>query len=284
MKVGYLGPEATFTHLAVTKFMPKTVEAIPYLTIPQCMDAVANKKVDVGVVPLENAIEGSVNLTIDYLIHEQPLSLIGEMILPINQHLMVHPDNRNQLDKVEQIYSHSHAIAQCHRFIHENFPNVDIHYTNSTSADAQFVFNHPESKIAAIANELSSYKYDLHIVKENIHDYHENHTRFAVLNVEQKDPLCLFKENKTKTTLAVMLPEDDHSGALHLVLSAFAWRKLNLTKIESRPMKTKLGNYFFIIDIDQGMDVVLIPGAIAELEALGCKVKLIGSYPTIQLT
>ncbi|MBD1381213.1 prephenate dehydratase [Metabacillus arenae] len=279
-KVGYLGPKATFTHLAVKKFFQDNqVEQIPFSTIPSCMDAVANGDIDAAVVPTENALEGSVNLTIDYLVHDQPLYIVGEVIAPIKQHLMVHPSKALCWEKIDRIYSHSHAIAQCHKFLHHSFPHVVHEYATSTGAAAKYISEHPEENIGVIANELAAKEYKLKIVKENIHDYDYNHTRFAILYPEKEadlPPLDGFTPRE-KTTLMITLPSDQ-SGALHQVLSAFTWRKLNLSKIESRPMKTGLGNYFFIIDIEMSMDEILIPGAIAELEALGCGVKLLGTY------
>jgi prephenate dehydratase len=279
-RIGFLGPRATFTHLAVQSFFGDEVDQVAYSTIPQCMDAVADGEIDFAVVPTENALEGSVNLTFDYLIHEQPLYIVGEIVSPIEQHFMVHPSRKNEWEKITRVYSHSHAIAQCHKFLHHKFKGITYDYATSTGAAAQYVSQHPEESVAAIANELAAKEYGLEIVKANIHDYHYNHTRFAILYpsimVEYTSPNLT--PDKEKTTLMITLPSDDQSGALHQVLSAFTWRKLNLSKIESRPMKTGLGNYFFIIDIDMLVDEVLIPGAIAELEALGCSVKVLGSY------
>jgi prephenate dehydratase len=277
MKIGYLGPKATFTDLAVTTVFPNA-EKVPYNTIPECIDAVSSGEVELGVVPLENAIEGSVNLTIDYLVHEQTLPIVGEIVAPIQQHLMVHPNHADDWTAIRYVYSHSHAIAQCHKFLHQHFKQAMYEYTTSTSAAAKFVSENPQLKIAAIANRLAAQTYGLTIVQENIHDYDYNHTRFIIVQRENGElaidsPLYA----GDKTTLMITLPKDQ-AGALHQVLSAFAWRKLNLTKIESRPAKTGLGNYFFIVDVDQKMDEVLIPGAIAELEALDCSVQVLGSY------
>ncbi|MFS0861707.1 prephenate dehydratase [Fredinandcohnia sp. 179-A 10B2 NHS] len=280
--IGYLGPNATFTAQAVSALFPSK-ESRPFRTIPACIDAVVNGEVDAAVVPIENTIEGSVNLTIDYLIHEQPLKIIGEVIIPIKQHLMVHPNNKESWNEVIGIHSHSHAIAQCHKFLHNHFPNIEAEYTTSTGAAAKYVSENPDMKLAAIANELAAEEYGLEIVQQNIHDFDNNHTRFVVLH---KDMFYFEPDGKkqkgNKTTLMITLPSDQ-AGALHQVLSAFAWRKLNLSKIESRPMKTGLGNYFFLIDIEQRMDDILIPSAIAELEALGCGVKVLGSYSYYQL-
>ncbi|CAH2716245.1 Bifunctional chorismate mutase/prephenate dehydratase [Neobacillus rhizosphaerae] len=276
MKVGFLGPKATFTELAVKKVFPG-YELEPYQTIPESIDAIVNKEVDLAVVPVENALEGSVNITLDYLTHVVQIPIVGEITLPIKQHLLVHPANKDNWQKVSRVYSHSHAIAQCHKFLHTRYKGVPIESVSSTAAAAKLVMEHPETNAAAIANELAAEEYGLDIVQKDIHDFHYNHTSFFVLSEMNLDFESITGSSHYKTTLMVTLPSD-MAGALHQVLSAFAWRKINLSKIESRPMKTGIGNYFFIIDLEMKLDEVLIPGAIAELEALGCGVKILGSY------
>ncbi|NHM30458.1 prephenate dehydratase [Neobacillus terrae] len=279
MRIGFLGPRATFTEIAARSLFPGE-DLQPFQSIPDCMDAVSDGSVDIGIVPLENAIEGSVNITLDYLIHETDLPIAGEMTLPIRQHLMVHSQNRGKKREITQIFSHPHALAQCHKFLHTSFNGVMLESSASTAAAAKKVKENPDLVIAAIANELAAEEYGLDIVAENIHDYEFNHTRFVVLTRHGEAKLKVnrgFEGFKTK--IMVTLPSDQ-AGALHQVLAAFAWRKLNLSKIESRPMKTGIGNYFFIIDIEMKIDEVLIPGAIAELEALGCLIKVLGSYPS----
>ncbi|MCY8522181.1 prephenate dehydratase [Bacillus atrophaeus] len=283
MKVGYLGPEATFTHLAVSSCFQNDVTHVAYHTIPECMDAAVAGEIDFAFVPLENALEGSVNLTIDYLIHEQPLPIVGEMTLPIHQHLLVHPSRENKWESLGQIYSHSHAIAQCHKFLHKHFKTVPYEYAKSTGAAAKYVSENPQLNIGVIANEMAAATYGLKIVKHDIQDYRDNHTRFVILSPDAGYEVNPHLVSRPKTTLMVTLPQDDQSGALHRVLSAFSWRNLNLSKIESRPTKTGLGHYFFIIDIEMALDAVLIPGAIQELETLGCSVKLLGNYQSYKL-
>jgi prephenate dehydratase len=278
MKIGFLGPKATFTELAVKKVF-RGFELEPYRTIPESMDAVVSEKVDLAVVPIENTLEGTVNITIDYLTHVVQLPIVGEITIPIKQHLMVHPDNRENWQNVQKVYSHSHAIAQCHKFLHTQFHGIPYESISSTAAAAKMVMDHPELNVAAIANELAAEEYGLSIVQRNIHDFDHNHTRFFVLAEKGLDFEELSGSSHYKTTLMVTLPTDK-AGTLHMVLSAFAWRKINLSKIESRPMKTGIGNYFFIIDLEMKLDEVLIPGAMAELEALGCGVTLLGSYPS----
>lgn len=280
VKVSYLGPKGTFTEYAATIIFPND-ELIPYKTIPDCMDAVSNGETEYCVVPIENAIEGTVNLTIDYLFHYE-LPIVADIVIPIRQHFMIHPDNAERVDEITAIYSHPQAIAQSHHFLRKNFPNVDIQYTDSTAAGAKYVQEHPEKVIAAIANEFAAETYGLLIVHRNIHDFQNNDTRFVVLTKTGDSVPLNDKYVGDKTTFKVTLPSD-YSGALHQVLSAFAWRKLNLTKIESRPLKTGLGNYFFIIDVEMKADSVLIPGVKAELEALGCGVEIIGSYPCFKV-
>lgn len=278
-KIGYLGPRGTFSEFAVEKLMPEG-ERIPFDTIPACIDAVANGEVEFGIVPIENAIEGSVNLTIDYLIHEQPLPIVAEIIIPITQHLMVHPRNISGWEAIEKVYSHAHAIAQCHHFFHHHLPSAELHYTTSTGAAAEYVQQHPELNIAAVGNELAAREYDLSIVQRDIHDYENNRTKFIVVKKQPEEPGNLRGHNLGHKTTMMITLSSDYAGALHQVLSAFSWRKLNLTKIESRPMKTGLGNYFFVIDVEKKADDVLIPGVKAELEALGCSAKVLGSYPS----
>jgi prephenate dehydratase len=279
VKVGYFGPKATFTQMAVSRFFP-SLDHLPYRTIPDCIDAVDNQEVDLAVVPVENALEGSVPITLDYLTREVQIPIIGEITAPIRQHFMVHPTNKDRWNEVTNIYSHSHAIAQCHKFLQSHFKNASVESISSTAGAAVFVKDHPELMAAAIANEQAAKEYGLEIVQPDIHDFDYNHTRFVILSRKNYD-LESIKDGFLgfKTTIMVTLP-DDYAGALHQVLSAFAWRRLNLSKIESRPMKTGIGNYFFIIDIEMKMDNVLIPGAVEELEALGCGVRVLGSYPS----
>ena len=276
-RIAYLGPRATFCDLAASKLFPNE-QRQAFMTIPECIDAVENHSADFAVVPLENALEGSVNITLDYLIHEVRIPIVAEFSAPIRQHLMVHPNHVNELNRINRIISHSHAIAQCHKFLHGEMKGVRCENMTSTAAAARYIQEHPEELTAAIANEMAAEEYGLSIVRKDIHDYAHNHTRFVILG-HKSMPVNMIDLNPTgeKTTIMVLLPAD-HAGALHQVLSAFSWRKLNLSKIESRPLKTGLGNYFFIIDVDTQMDDVLLPGAIAEMEALGCTVTVMGSY------
>ncbi|MED1204777.1 prephenate dehydratase [Heyndrickxia acidicola] len=280
MKAGYLGPKATFTDIAVQSAFP-WMERIPFETIPDCLDAVNANQVDVAVVPLENTLEGSVHLTVDYLYHESNPPIVAEITVPIQQHLMVHPENQESWRETEKVFSHPHAIAQCHKFLHGDLRGASVGQVTSTAAAAKYVSDHPELKAAAIANELAAEKYQLSIVKRNIHDLPYNHTRFIAVSSQTLQKEIKLNVSHIKTTVMVTLPSD-RAGALHQVLSAFAWRSLNLSKIESRPLKTGLGNYFFMIDILANSENLLVQNAIQEIEAIGCTVKVLGGYASYE--
>lgn len=278
--IGYLGPKGTFTKLAVdATFNGEHKEG--YQTIPECIDAVDSGEIDIGVVPLENAIEGTVQLTVDYLIHQVRIPVVGEIVVPIQMHLLVRSNMIGKETEIEEVHSHSHAIAQCQQYLHHHFNHAKIAVTTSTARAAEMVSS-SDRPIAAIGNRAAASEYGLEIFKENIHDYPNNHTRFLILSHHPEKVKIKREPKGEKTTLLITLPSDK-AGALHQILSAFAWRKLNLSKIESRPTKTGLGNYFFIIDVNQLYDEVLLPGVKAELEALGCQVTILGSYPVYDI-
>lgn len=277
-QIAYLGPEASFTYLASKSLFPNG-SLIPFTTIPECIEAVSSGKVDLAVVPLENTIEGTVPLTIDYLYHEAELFIVAEVLSKIQQHLMVHKAQKDNWQHIEEIYSHPHALAQCHKYLFYRFSKVPLHQFSSTSAAAKLVAENPDRCIAAVGNTSSAEKYNLEIVEKNIHDFHFNHTRFVVLSKKNIRIQKGKAEGKAKTTVMLTLPENV-SGALHQVLSVYAWRKLDLSKIESRPLKTGLGDYFFVIDILADENEPMMKGAFEELKALGCTVKSLGTYDT----
>lgn len=279
MKIGYLGPKGTFTKLAVDAAFNGD-EKVAFKTIPQCIDAVQKEDIQIGVVPIENAIEGTVHLSIDYLVHQVRLPIIAEVVVPIQQNLLVNKRFEGTLTDIQEVHSHRHAIAQCQQYLHTNIPQATIHFSNSTGSAAEMV-SRTDEPIAAIGNRLAASEFDLTMMEENIHDYPNNHTRFIVLAKDESYVNINHPVKLERTSILITLPED-RAGVLHQVLSAFAWRKMNLSKIESRPMKTGLGNYFFIIDVDEPYDDVLFPGVKGELEALDCQVTILGTYPVYQ--
>ena len=272
MNIAYFGSEASNTHIAALQLFEKE-NLISKATILDCFKAVENGEIEKAVVPLENSIEGTVSVTLDLLFEFEGIKIEAEAVMPITHHLMVHPDNT----EVEKIYSHPQALAQCYHFLNDVFKDAIKQEFGSTAAAAKRVAENPEKKHAAIANLYAAKYYNLKVLHSNIQDFEQNHTNFIVIS--KKDENLEFDENKTaeKTSLILTLPED-HAGGLHQVLSVFAWRKMNLTKIESRTLKTGLGNYFFFINVDGDWESVLHRNAIEELNSIGVEVKFLGHY------
>lgn len=271
MKIAYLGPEASFTQLAAAQIFPAE-DLLPQSSILDCFNAVINEDVDKAVVPLENSIEGTVSMTLDYL-YNFDVYIETEFVMPIAHHLMVHPEN----SEVEKIISHPQALAQTYHFRYENYPNVPSQDFNSTAASAKLVADNPHEKWAAVANRSASKLYGLKIIHENIQDFEQNHTKFVVISKNKISLDLDFQKVSEKTSLMITLSED-FAGGLHQILSVFSWRKMNLSKIESRTLKTGLGNYFFFINVDNKWHPVLSQNAIDELIALKADVKFLGHY------
>ncbi|QBO56922.1 prephenate dehydratase [Chryseobacterium salivictor] len=272
MKIAFLGPHASFTQLACSQIFPEKL-LIPQSSILDCFNAVINGEVDKAVVPLENSIEGTVSMTLDYLYDFDGIYIETEVIMPIAHQMMIHPENEN----FETIISHPQALAQTFHFRHDHFKNMETRDFSSTSAAAKLVAENPQEKWAAIANSYAAKLYGLKILHSNIQDFEQNHTKFIVIS-KKEDLLQLgLPKTSEKTSLLITLPED-HAGGLHQVLSVFAWRQMNLSKIESRTLKTGLGNYFFFMNIANEWHPVLSKNALEELESIGATVKFLGHY------
>lgn len=278
MRIAYLGPEATVSQEAAAYFFPEDrYELIPYKWISDVCDATANGETDLSVIPIENTIDGSVNPHMDYWLHEVDLPIQAEWTYPSVQNLIGHPGSAAQdFSHIRHIVSIPVAIAQCHQFLKKHFTSeVEFIHVSSTAEGVRLVKERGDRSYAAIGTALAARKYELSLLSRNITDHQNNYTRFiAVGHASLEQP----KSAVQKTTILVTLPED-YPGALHQVLSAFAWRRINMTKIESRPTKKKLGSYFFYIDIEGSLDSVLLPAALQEIEAIGCQVRILGSYP-----
>ena len=270
MKIAYLGPKGSFSHHVVQTAFPKDqLEA--FANITDVIKAYEQDLVDYSVVPVENSIEGSVHESLDYLFHQADIQAVAEIVQPIHQQLMAVPGHT----KIEKIFSHPQALAQGKKFIDVHYPEAKIEVTASTAYAARFISEHPDQPYAAIAPKSSAEEYGLELIAEDIQEMEANFTRFWVLGAEiPKVPL---NSQAEKMSLALTLP-DNLPGALYKALSTFAWRGIDLTKIESRPLKTALGEYFFIIDVDYS-DKELVHFAKQELEAIGIQHKILGTYP-----
>ena len=270
MKIAYLGPKGSFSHHVVQTAFPKE-ELHAFANITDVIKAYEQGLVDYSVVPVENSIEGSVHESLDYLFHQADIQAVAEIVQPIHQQLMAVPGQ----SKIEKIFSHPQALAQGKKFIDAHYPEAKIEVTASTAYAARFISEHPDQPYAAIAPRNSAAEYGLELIAEDIQEMEANFTRFWVLGSEI--PTIPLQSQTEKMSLALTLP-DNLPGALYKALSTFAWRGIDLTKIESRPLKTALGEYFFIIDVDYS-DKELVHFARQELEAIGIQYKILGTYP-----
>lgn len=275
MKIAYLGPKGSFSHHVVqTAFLKEELQA--FANITDVIKAYEQGLVDYSVVPVENSIEGSVHESLDYLFHQADIQAVAEIVQPIHQQLMAVPGQ----SKIEKIFSHPQALAQGKKFIEEHYPEAQLEVTASTAYAARFIAEHPDQPFAAIAPRNSAAEYGLELIAEDIQEMEANFTRFWVLGSEI--PTIPLQSQTEKMSLALTLP-DNLPGALYKALSTFAWRGIDLTKIESRPLKTALGEYFFIIDVDYS-DKELVHFARQELEAIGIQHKILGTYPIFTIT
>ncbi len=274
MKVGYLGPRGSFTYSAAANFFNENV-LLPYDSLTALLEEQRKGALDYCVVPIENTIEGSVLPTLDLIFQTLP-TIQAEIVLPIQQQLMVHPAHADSWQETELICSHQQALAQSQVFLMNHFPTVDIEQIGSTAQGAQKVADNPEKRYAAIGSRDAAKQFSLTIVQENIQSISENETRFWVLG---EQPVAgNLPHGKNKATVLFDLASD-HPGALYQGLAIFAAEDINLTKIESRTQKTKLGEYFFIIDLEtpakEKLNKVLL-----QLKEQNFAVTLIGDYPT----
>lgn len=269
MKVGYLGPESSFSHQAARKqFSAENLTAFP--TIPACLRGVLENEIQLALVPVENSLEGSVHATIDFLSRNEGLTVFSEIVLPIKQQLLA-----NKEEDFQRILSHPQALAQSQKYLEEHYPAAFLEPTASTAAAAEFVAAHPEARAAAIAPEEAAQRYGLTVIAADIQDNDYNQTRFWL--VGKKDQRGDFGA-ASKMTIVLTLPSNQ-PGALHKALAAFGWRDISLSKIESRPLKTNLGEYFFVIDLLLDRPQPLIDNALEEIHLLGGDVRSLGAYP-----
>ncbi len=263
--IGYLGPEGTFTEQAAIQQFGSSVELHPMPTISDVFHEVENGKVHYGVVPIENSVGGTVNLTLDHFI-DSPLTIVGETYLPIHHNLLA---NVEDISEIKRIYSHPQSFAQCRIWLETHLPNVEKIEVSSNAKAASMV---PWDKFsAALASSVAAEKYGLNIIERNIEDNPENTTRFWVIN-GQKQKI----DNAEKTT--ILLSIKDKPGALLRLLSPFQVYGINLFKIESRPSRRRPWDYLFFIDVEGNVDSPALKKALEKVKEETVFLKILGSY------
>lgn len=269
LKIGFLGPEGTFTQTAVFKQFGHSVRALPFHTIDEIFQEVESGVADFGVVPIENSSEGSVNHTLDMFL-TSPLKIGGEIELRIEQHLL---GSEKGLDKIERICAHEQSLAQCRSWLRENLPHVELIGMSSNAAGARRARD--EEGTAAIGPDVAADVYDLKILVNNIEDRADNATRFLVVGRE-----LLTASGDDKTTILVSTNnKGGSSGVLFNLLKPLADHNVSMTRIESRPSGRKKWDYVFFIDLDGHAGESPIAEALAELKSHSSLFKVLGAYP-----
>ena len=268
--VAFLGPEATFTSQAASLAAPDA-ERVPLPTISEVVAAVREATVPIGVVPMENSIEGTVNLTLDDLAFGPPGAYIrGEVTIPIAMNLLV--ARGADVDAVTTVRSQPHALAQCRQWLAQHLPGVDLQAATSTAEAAREAAD-GDGSVAAIGPAVAAERFGLDILAADIHDHDGNTTRFVVLGTSMAAPT-----GADKTSLVVFFGED-RPGLLLRILDEFALRGVNLTKIESRPTKQALGEYCIFIDCAGHITSARVGEALRAVHRHAAQVRILGSYP-----
>jgi len=266
VKVAYFGLEASFTHLAAMSHFGMSAQLSPTASIPKVFAEVEGEKADWGVVPVENSVEGSVKQTLDRLI-ATPLSIRAEIFLRISHCLLSITDD---LSVVKRVYSHPQALAQCQTWLRTNLPGCRLVEEESTSGAAQRVLQDPEG--AAIGSVIAGEVYGLRTLAEGIEDYPLNTTRFLVIGPGKSSAT-----GKDKTSITFGTP--DVPGSLYRALEPLAREALNMIKIESYPVKDRMWEYLFFVDLEGHSSEPKISACLKEMERVTTHIKLLGSYP-----
>lgn len=267
MKVGYLGPKGTYCYEACSEYVKKEkAEKIPYASITDTLLALLDKKIDYAVVPIENSIYGSVLETVDMLIENEDLKINDEVLININHYLLAKKAYKKE--EIKEVYSHTQALAQCRKYLRKELPNCKLNEMGSTAISAEEVKN--KENVACIANKACAELYDLQIIDSNIQDEGYNQTKFAVISLKYTETEC--------EKMAILFSTSHKPGELFRVLEVFDVLKINLTKIESRPARTRLGEYIFWVDFEGSYKDKNVMQLMEILKNICPYVRILGNY------
>jgi len=268
-KIGFLGPEGTFTQAAVFKHFNNSIQTIPFHTIDEVFIQVESGSADYGVVPIENSTEGSVNNTLD-VFFTSSLKIVGEIELKI-EHFLV--SNEKKLSNIERICAHEQSLAQCRNWINQHFEEVELIGMPSNAAGA--IRAKDENGTAAIGPKVAANIYDLNIICSNIEDQSDNATRFLIVG---NNNLPISGNDKT----SILISASDTAGGvgvLYNLLKPLADYGVSMTRIESRPSKKKKWEYVFFIDLEGHANEPHITKALSKLKSNSSLFKILGAYP-----
>ena len=271
MRIAFLGPVGTFSEEAAMLVAGEADTLIPFASFPALVSAVEADVADTAVLPIENSIEGSVSGTLDLLIHETALQICREVVVPVRHCLSSVPGAT--ITGIKTIHSHPQALGQCRRFLERCLPNAHQTAALSTAGAVEEVVKAGDPTVAAIGTARAADIYGAEILARNIEDNHQNATRFVALSERDHPPT-----GRDKTSLAIAVRRNV-PGSLFAVLEELAADTIQMTRLESRPAKNVLGEYYFLIDIEGHR---LDPHIAAALERMRAKTdifKVFGSYP-----
>ena len=275
--MGFLGPKGSFSEEAIhlfiathSEFNEAPLDLIPFPTIPRLLLACNDMEIHWAFVPLENSTEGQVGVTMDMLGQTEHIFITHEFVHPIDQCLLTHEPM--PLEQIERVYSHEQAIGQCRDFLEKHLPQAEQLVCLST-AEAAHKISSVRENWAAIGPRRAAHLYNLHLLKERIQDVMLNATRFVLVGHQLSD----MSDGEDKTSLLIIA--ENTSGSLSRILGEFSKRHINLSRIESRPSKRKLGEYVFFIDVDGYVFAPPIQDVLWALKEKHISVKLLGSYP-----
>jgi prephenate dehydratase len=284
-RVGYLGPEGTFTEEALLAgVVPGSVEPRPFPTIYDAVTALSNGEVAWTIVPIENSLDGSVSVTLDLLAREaRDVRIVAEALLRV-RHSLIAAETLD-LKEIDAVVSHPHVPGQCSVFLRRELPHARILAASSTAEAVRTVARGEEPTRAALGTALAARIYGGTVIREGVQDRDDNETRFVWLARERADatltppPLRAQVGGEWKTSLVFWGAGADRPGWLVRCLDEFARRDINLTKIESRPRRERLGSYMFFADLSGRLEEPSVAAAIAGVRAVCEEVRVLGSYP-----
>lgn len=273
-KIYYLGPEGSNSHNAMLQFINTeniiVNNKIPLKSIKTVLETLENDTNSVAILPIENSIEGIVRETIDNIVklQDKSIKIQGELTIPIKHCMLSTGKDKNEITK---IISHPQALSQCGNYIYKNYNSAQLVEVSSTSYAAKKIFEDNNPHQAAIANEACAVLFNLNILEHDINDEHDNKTRFYILS---RSPISAVTSGKT----AIILSTKNKPGALCDVLKIFSKHDINLTYIDSRPSKKKLGEYLFFMELDCIETDEKVKAALNELSEFVNFMKILGSF------
>lgn len=270
--LAFLGPHGTNSEEAaiyMANLRKEKMNLVAYNTIQDAIQAVAQKDVDYCLVPVENSIEGSVRITLDTLAHDVDLMIESELIWSVHNQLLT----KNPNAKIHTIISHIQPLAQCREYLKSHYPTAKTESVSSTARAAEKTSCYGDG-YAAIATKTAANLYNLQIIDTDIQDVEDNFTRFILLTNKDK-----VKKYQDVANMMIICQIDGRAGSLYELLGDFACRKVNMTRIESRPARTSLGEYIFFIEIDANVDKDILQEALMQASKKCFWLKNLGKFP-----